>query len=258
MIGFVYFLIIILANAIGAVSGMGGGVLIKPIFDFIGYHSVASISFYSAVAVFTMSIVSTIRQVKNGIKINWKIVGWIAGGSIIGGIIGNILFDLLLHLFSDETRVQLVQIVITIGTLIFAFLYSKYEFKQYSLKKTYWYLLCGLLLGFLASLLGIGGGPINVSLMILMFGLPIKEATVYSICTILFSQSAKLVTILFTSGLGRYDLTILQYVIPAAIIGGLIGAKFSKLLSPERVTLIFQMVIIVVLLVNLYNGSKII
>ncbi|MBM9833743.1 sulfite exporter TauE/SafE family protein, partial [Enterococcus faecalis] len=53
MIGLIYFLVIVLANAVGAVSGMGGGVLIKPIFDFIGAHSVAAISFYSATAVFT-------------------------------------------------------------------------------------------------------------------------------------------------------------------------------------------------------------
>ncbi|MCZ1638388.1 sulfite exporter TauE/SafE family protein, partial [Enterococcus faecium] len=33
MIGFIYFIVIVLANTVGAVSGMGGGVLIKPIFD---------------------------------------------------------------------------------------------------------------------------------------------------------------------------------------------------------------------------------
>lgn len=62
MIGFIYFVVIVLANTAGAVSGMGGGVLIKPIFDFIGAHSVAAISFYSAVAVFTMSLVSTSKR----------------------------------------------------------------------------------------------------------------------------------------------------------------------------------------------------
>ena len=36
MIGIIYFIVIVLANTVGAVSGMGGGVLIKPIFDFLG------------------------------------------------------------------------------------------------------------------------------------------------------------------------------------------------------------------------------
>ncbi len=60
MIGLIYFVVIVLANTVGAISGMGGGVLIKPILDLIGVHSVAGISFYSTVAVFTMSIVSTV------------------------------------------------------------------------------------------------------------------------------------------------------------------------------------------------------
>lgn len=71
MIGLIYFLVIVAANTVGAISGMGGGVLIKPIFDFIGAHSLAAISFYSSMAVFTMSIVSTIRQLKNKVTIHW-------------------------------------------------------------------------------------------------------------------------------------------------------------------------------------------
>ncbi len=45
MIGLIYFVVIVLANTVGAISGMGGGVLIKPILDLIGAHSVAGISF---------------------------------------------------------------------------------------------------------------------------------------------------------------------------------------------------------------------
>ena len=44
-IGIVYFIVIVLANTLGAISGMGGGVIIKPVFDMIGVHSVAAISF---------------------------------------------------------------------------------------------------------------------------------------------------------------------------------------------------------------------
>ena len=47
-----YFLVIIVANAIGAVSGMGGGVIIKPVLDFIAWDNVATISFYSSLSQF--------------------------------------------------------------------------------------------------------------------------------------------------------------------------------------------------------------
>lgn len=254
MIGLIYFFVIVIANTIGAVSGMGGGVIIKPVFDFIGAHDVAAISFYSATAVFTMSVVSTMRQLTSGRKFNWQIVSWVSVGAVLGGILGNLAFEACLNWFGNKDIVQLIQIVLTVITLIFAFVYTKYNWKNFKLTHVIWFFICGLMLGFLASLLGIGGGPINVSLLMLLFSLPIKEATVYSICTIFFSQFAKLLTIALTTGFSRYDLTILWFVIPAAVIGGLLGAKFSKILSPEKVTIVFQGVVLLVLFINLYNG----
>lgn len=254
MIGLIYFFVIVIANTIGAVSGMGGGVIIKPVFDFIGAHDVAAISFYSATAIFTMSVVSTMRQLTSGRKFNWQIVSWVSVGAVLGGILGNLAFEACLNWFGNKDIVQLIQIVLTVITLIFAFVYTKYNWKNFKLTHVIWYFICGLMLGFLASLLGIGGGPINVSLLMLLFSLPIKEATVYSICTIFFSQFAKLLTIALTTGFSRYDLTILWFVIPAAVIGGLLGAKFSKILSPEKVTIVFQGVVLLVLFINLYNG----
>ena len=64
-----YFIVIIVANAIGSVSGMGGGVIIKPVLDFIAWDNVATISFYSSVAVFVMSISSTVSQIQSGQKL---------------------------------------------------------------------------------------------------------------------------------------------------------------------------------------------
>lgn len=253
-IGIIYFIVIVLANSVGAVSGMGGGVIIKPVLDFIGAHSVAAISFYSAVAVFTMSIVSTYRQMKNGIKINFKTALSISAGAVVGGYLGNVAFEFFLNFYRDEKVVSMIQIVLTILTLLFALIYSKNEFVKYHFKSIPWYVFCGLVLGFLASLLGIGGGPINVSLLMLLFAIPIKDATVYSIVIIFFSQLAKIVTIGTSTGFGRYDLTILFFVIPAAIIGGFLGAKLSGILSSEKVTKVFQWVIIFVMLINLYNG----
>lgn len=255
MIGLLYFIVILLANAVGAVSGMGGGVLIKPVFDFIGAHSVAAISFYSAVAVFTMSIVSTYRQLQNEIEFDWEILGWSSFGAVIGGIFGNLAFASLLE-FLPESVIQMIQIGLTISTLLFAFLYTRGDWKQYRLLHPVWYLACGLLLGFLASLLGIGGGPINVALLMLLFSLPIKEATVYSVGNIFFSQAAKLTTIFFTTGFGGYDLSILAFVVPAAVIGGLLGAKASKILPDEKVVFLFQGVILLVLAINVYNGWR--
>lgn len=256
MIGIVYFFVIIIANSIGAVSGMGGGVIIKPIFDFIGADSVTSITFYSAIAVLTMSIVSTFRQFKSGIELELKIIGWLSAGAVVGGIIGNATFEYLLGLFVDEKDLQFLQIVLTVLTLLFAYFYSKFNWKNFSFKNYIIYLLCGLFLGFLASLLGIGGGPINVSFLMLLFAMPIKKATVYSIAIIFFSQLSKIVTIAIAVGFERYNLTMLFFIIPAAILGGLVGAKLSNLFSQKVVTVVFQSVILLVLVINIVNGFQ--
>ncbi|EOL42359.1 sulfite exporter TauE/SafE family protein [Enterococcus phoeniculicola] len=254
MIYFLYFFVIIFANTLGAISGMGGGVIIKPLLDLIGAHSVAAVSFYSSVAVFTMSIVSTARQMRQGISLKLPLVLWISIGALVGGMIGNVAFEALYQFVPTESYVQLIQIILTIITLLFAFFATKFDWAPFGLRHVFWYLFCGLILGFFASLLGIGGGPINVALLMLFFGMPIKEATVYSICTIFFSQLSKLLTITVTTGFERYDLTILYVIIPAAILGGLIGARFSHVLSPKKVTIVFQLVILIVLAINIYNG----
>lgn len=255
LVGMLYFMIILLANSIGALSGMGGGVLIKPIFDFVGVHPLSAISFYSAVAVFTMSIVSTYKQMKNGVHIQWANVIWVSLGSVFGGILGNITFEKLLQTLAVE-QVQLLQIILTVTTLLFSYFYSRYHFVNFEFKHQSIYFGCGLVLGFLASLLGIGGGPINVAALMMLFHLPIKDATVYSICTIFFSQLAKIVTIGIGTGFSNFELDILLFIIPAAILGGYFGARLSKLLSPEKVTRVFQLVILLVLFINIYNGVK--
>lgn len=232
---------------------MGGGVIIKPVLDLIGAHSVSAISFYSTVAVFTMSISSTMKQRKSGQVFEWVTISWISIGAVLGGIFGNYTFERLLRFFNEDSQVTKIQICLTVVTLLFTFLYSRFNWRSFHFNSPLVYFGCGGLLGFLASLLGIGGGPINVSVLMLLFSFPIKKATSYSICTIFFSQLAKLITIAFGSGFLAYDLSMLFFIIPAAILGGLIGAKLSTVLPSKRVTLIFQSVLLLVLGINLFN-----
>lgn len=253
MVGILYFFVIIFANTVGSLSGMGGGVIIKPALDLIGAHSVVDISFFSTVAVFVTAIVSTLKQMTNRLSINWKNVGVIAIGSVFGGILGNLLFTFILTIF-QENLVQLIQIFCIFFTLFCAFLYSYSSGLTLQLTKGFYFFSVGLLLGTLASFLGIGGGPINVALLMFCFSLPLKEATVYSVATILFSQGAKLLTIASTTGFSSYDSSILFFIIPAALIGGYLGAILSKILSEKQVQFIYQMITFSVLSITAYNG----
>ena len=252
-IGIIYFLVIVVANSLGAISGMGGGVLIKPVLDLIGHDSVAAVSFYSSVAVLTMSIVATCKQVCTGEKLKWQIIGWIALGAAGGGLVGKNVLVLGLNYF-PEKKVLAVQIIVTVVTILFAFLRTRFEWQSWTLSGVLWYLGCGLILGFFASFLGIGGGPINVALLMLMFNMPIKDATVYSICIILFSQAAKVTGIVFAGEYAAIDLRMLWFIIPAGIVGGYVGSMLSHSFNATKVELVFQSMLLIVVLVNVYNG----
>lgn len=258
MIGILYFIIILFANSIGAISGMGGGVIIKPMFDLVNIHPVEAISFYSSVAVLVMSVVSTSKQIRSGMHIESGFATKISIGGIMGGYLGNLAFENILLLFPNGKEIQLIQISLTMITLIFSFLYSQNIWKNYSFESDYLEIIVGLLLGFLASLLGIGGGPINVALIMLLFNIEIKKGTVYSIIIIFFSQLSKLMTIILTGNINRYDLSLLFYIIPAAVLGGVIGSYISRRVSNKCVNQVYQFVIVIVLLINIYNGWKVI
>ena len=64
-------------------------------------------------------------------------------------------------------------------------------------------------------------------------------------------------TIAWGAGFARYDLSILVYIVPAAIVGGLLGARMSRLLSDQAVRRVFQWVVLLVIGINLYNAYQI-
>ena len=63
MITALYSIIIFIACTVGALVGIGGGVIIKPLLDFIGVHTVEVVGFISTCAVFAMSISSSVKHI---------------------------------------------------------------------------------------------------------------------------------------------------------------------------------------------------
>ncbi|MEG2119590.1 MAG: sulfite exporter TauE/SafE family protein, partial [Pseudoflavonifractor sp.] len=57
-----YFLIAIGATTAGSMTGMGGGVIIKPLLDLLHGFDVETIGVLSAITVFAMSVVSIGKQ----------------------------------------------------------------------------------------------------------------------------------------------------------------------------------------------------
>lgn len=245
-----YFCIGLLATIFGSLVGLGGGVVIKPVLDAIGTYDLTTIGILSSFTVFSMAVVSTGKQMKKGFKVEKNMLV-IAAGSILGGGIGNSLFGIFLKTLNNEGLATAIQGFILAGLLILVLF--KEKFQKYHLKNYFILFLIGMVLGTIASFLGIGGGPINVMVLVLLLDMDIKKSAVTSILIILLSQFAKLIFIFVGVGFDGYDLSMLYVMIPGGILGGFVGAHFNHKLSHETIHRIFNTAVIILVILNFYN-----
>ena len=67
-----------------------------------------------------------------------------------------------------------------------------------------------------------------MALIIYLFSVSTKTATVCSLVTILFAQISKLTTVALTTGFADFDLSVAPVMILGDITGRFIGASFNK------------------------------
>ena len=73
---------------------------------------------------------------------------------------------------------------------------------------------------------------------------------------IFFSQASKLVTIGVGTGFAVHDLKMLWFMIPAGVIGGLVGAKLNKKLPSNKIMMVFNCTIMFIIVVSIVNFLK--
>lgn len=255
MLSLIYAVVILVATTLGSFVGLGGGVIIKPILDFIGEESRAQVDFLSCVAVFTMSIVSTGKSIKNKVSFQKDVIIFLAAGSIAGGFLGSCCMGLLGSV-AAQGNIRCIQAFVLAALLMAVCIYVSKQRFSFRVKNPVAMCLVGLSLGFVASFLGIGGGPINVAVLTLFFSMNVKESAVYSVAIIFFSQLSKLITIFVSDGIGAYlhQWKTLLFILPAAILGGIIGSKLNRKFDDKLIRKTFTAVMILLVILNVYNG----
>lgn len=253
MILLLYGIIIFLASAIGSFLGGGSGVIIKPLLTLLVDDTTEVINFISSVSVFAMSVSSTVKHIHSKTKVDFKTVLLISAGSIAGGFVGKYIFDLFIHALPDHLAMafQAALLAVLLGISLF---YINKGKKSFHIQNKAVILIGGLILGIISSFLGIGGGPINIMFFVLFFSMTIKEATVYSVAVIFFSQLSKLVTYAVTATIPQFDYRILLVAAPAAVIAGIIGAALNKKANEKIVKNVYSAVLGIFICMNIYNA----
>lgn len=244
------------ASIVGAICGIGGGVIIKPVLDAFGVLSVATISFLSGCTVLSMSCYSVVRSKLAGdSSVDMKTGTPLAIGAAAGGIVGKMMFQYLSGMFADADMVGAVQaaclMVITVGTLIYTI--KKDQIRTLRLTNIAVCLAIGLVLGIMSSFLGIGGGPINLVVLFYFFSMDTKVAAANSLYIILFSQIASLANTLVTRTVPEFDVLLLALMVVSGILGGMAGRTINKKIDSKTVDKLFIGLMVVLIVINIYN-----
>ena len=255
MLYILYFLIAIGATTVGSLTGMGGGVIIKPLMDVFHHFDVESIGVVSSITVFSMSVVSIGKQLLAKTDVPFQIAIPLSLGSVLGGYLGQRMLRAIVDALQAQAIVTVVQNMILALLIVCVYFYMghKSRIQGFHLTGIPVSLAVGCFLGICSSFLGIGGGPINVALIIYLYSVGTKAATVCSLVTILFAQVSKLGTVALSTGFRIYDLSMAPVMVMGAVAGGFIGANLNKRCSEQAVERAFNAVQLLVLAITIFN-----
>lgn len=245
------------ASIIGAICGIGGGVITKPILDALylpelGAHEV---SFLSSVSVFTMALYSVNRSLRNKESgIDLKISLPIAIGASVGGLVGKMSFTHLAVNFDNDLvgRTQsMILLILTFGTFFYTLFQNRITSKDMTNPAAC--LLTGIGLGVAASFLGIGGGPINLVVLGFLFSMNPKIGAINSLYIILFSQFTSLAFTFISGSTPAVKWTYLLSMIAGGLLGGIVGGKINSKLDTEGVRKLFLVANLLIVFISIYN-----
>ena len=247
------------ASVLGAICGIGGGVVIKPVLDLCGLASVSTISFLSGCTVLSMSCYSVVKStLAHESRVDTKLGTPLALGAVVGGVAGKRIFDLVKALFASPNAVGAVQAgclaLITLGTLIYTIFKHRVRTKQVTNRAVCG--LIGLALGLMSSFLGIGGGPINLVVLFYFFSMDTKTAAQNSLYIILFSQIASLLTTLITRSVPDFQWLTLLVMVCGGIGGGIVGRAVNKKIDNRAVDKLFMGLMGLIICISIFNAVR--
>ena len=253
-----FFIVAFLSSIVGAICGIGGGVVIKPVLDMLQMGAPATINFLSGCTVLSMSLYSVSKALRAGdSKVEMSTGTPLAIGAALGGVVGKEMFSAVKNYFNGSPMVGGVQAIalgiITLGTLVYTLNKSRIHTHKTTNKA-----LCvviGLVLGIMSSFLGIGGGPINLVVLGYCFGMDTKTAAANSLYIILFSQAASLIATLI-SGVPEFRLFALILMVAGGIGGGIVGRSLNKKMDNRAVDKLFIGLMVLIVGICVYNAVR--
>ena len=263
-----------LSTIVGILSGLfgvGGGFLMTPFLIFLGIPPSYAVANEANNILATSVSGSTTHWLKD--TLDYKMGIMIVVGGIAGTIIGIITFTYFKEIGKINIVISLsyMYILAIIGTLMLVEGLSELDRarKKIILKKKihshYWIhglplrmrfkksklyesaftpIIIGLIVGFIAAIMGIGGAFILVPAMIYIIGMPTKLVPGTSLFVTIFVSA--IVTILHAFNYGSIDLILVSMLILGSIIGVQVGQKLGERIDSSQLKALLAILLLVV------------
>lgn len=248
-----YFLVCVGATTVGGISGVGGGVIIKPVMDAVSGLPVSTISFLSGCTVLGMTGTSLLRARGGPVKVEARRGTALAVGAALGGVAGKEIFELVRALGAETVSAaqQVMMILLTLGVLVYTL--NRSRIRSLNVEGTAACGAIGLVLGVMSAFLGIGGGPINLAVLYYFFSMDSKTAALNSLYVILFSQGASLLTTFARGNVPDFQWPMLIAMVIGGVLGGNLGRAASKKLDNSGVDRVFFWLLLAITAISCYN-----
>lgn len=255
----IFLIVSFMSSVVGAVCGIGGGVIIKPVLDLFHAGSVSAISFLSGCAVLSMSSYSVGKGfLEKDSQVDLKTGTPLAIGAAFGGILGKNIFSILSCAAENPERIGGYQAVCLVIITFLTLLYTLFQdrIKTYRIKNGLFCLAAGTMLGICSSFLGIGGGPINLAVLYFFFSMPVKAAAQNSLYIILVSQVTSLLTTIITGKVPEFKLLWLIFMIVGGVSGGIMGRYLNKKMKSKEVKKLFHLLMCIIIAISCWNAWR--
>ena len=268
------FLIIGIGGIVGFLSGMfgvGGGFLITPLLFFIGVPPAVAVA-TGANQVVASSVSGVLAQLKRK-AVDFRMGGVLLAGGVAGSAAGIWVFAQMRAAGQVDLFVQLSYVLFLglIGAMMLqesvrAFLRAqkpggpvrrahvhnwvhglplKMKFRASGLYiSVIPPMIIGALVGFLAAIMGVGGGFIMVPAMIYLLGMPTKVVIGTSLFQIIFVTAFTTVMHAVTSQ--TVDMMLALILILGGVIGAQIGARVGVRLKAEQLRILLSLLVLAV------------
>ena len=273
--------ILFLSFAVGVLSGLfgvGGGFLMTPFLIFLGIPPVYAVPNEINNILATSVSGSLTHWFKNTLDYKMGLM------IIIGGLIGTILGVTAFTFFKETGKLSLIislsymYLLAIIGTLMLIQGANEIERarKKITLKQKlhthYWIhglpfklrfpksrlyesiftpILLGILTGFIAALIGVGGAFLMVPAMIYLIGMPVKLIPGTSLFVTVFISA--IVTVLHAFNYGSIDIILVIILIVGSIVGVQVGQKVGQYLDSSHLKTLFAMLLCCVAIAIAYD-----